>query len=50
MLLVYPPFPITYWGAEHTRQFTRKRAFLPPLGLITVAALLPREWAVRLCT
>jgi radical SAM superfamily enzyme YgiQ (UPF0313 family) len=49
VLLVYPPFPITYWGAEHTRQFTRKRGFLPPLGLITIAALLPPDWEVELC-
>jgi radical SAM superfamily enzyme YgiQ (UPF0313 family) len=49
VLLVYPQFPITYWGAEHTRRFTKKRGFLPPLGLITVAAMLPRDWEVRLC-
>ncbi|HEY3354194.1 MAG TPA: B12-binding domain-containing radical SAM protein [Polyangia bacterium] len=49
VLLVYPSYPVTYWGAEHTRQFTKKRGFLPPLGLITVAALLPQHWELRLC-
>ncbi|HEX6836865.1 MAG TPA: radical SAM protein, partial [Polyangia bacterium] len=48
VLLVYPSFPKTYWGAEHSLLRTGKRSMLPPLGLITVAALLPRAWSVRL--
>jgi radical SAM superfamily enzyme YgiQ (UPF0313 family) len=48
VLLVYPSFPKTYWGAEHSLPLTGKKSMLPPLGLITVAALLPRSWPVRL--
>jgi radical SAM superfamily enzyme YgiQ (UPF0313 family) len=48
VLLVYPSFPKTYWGAEHSLALTGKRSMLPPLGLITVAALLPRAWELRL--
>jgi len=47
-LLVYPAFPRTYWGMEYAHPLTRKRALLPPLGLLTVAALLPPEYSVRL--
>lgn len=48
VLLVYPRFPITYWGFQYTLRFIGKRASLPPLGLITVAALLPNRWQMRL--
>jgi len=48
VLLVYPSFPKTYWGAEHSLALVGKKSMLPPLGLITVASLLPRAWAVRL--
>jgi radical SAM superfamily enzyme YgiQ (UPF0313 family) len=47
-LLVYPRFPVTYWGFQYGLRLVGKRAALPPLGLITVAALLPRHWHVRL--
>jgi radical SAM superfamily enzyme YgiQ (UPF0313 family) len=45
---VYPEFPDTFWSFKHALQFIRKRAGAPPLGLLTVAAMLPREWEVRL--
>src|SRR5438105_1425557 len=48
VLLVYPSFPETYWGAEHSLALTGKKSMLPPLGLITVAALLPPAWQLRL--
>ncbi len=48
VLLVAPAFPVTYWGAEYTFRFTGKRAAYPPLGLITVAALLPKDCELRL--
>lgn len=48
ILLVYPEFPDTFWSFRHALEFVGKRAALPPLGLLTVAALLPREWSVRL--
>jgi radical SAM superfamily enzyme YgiQ (UPF0313 family) len=47
-LLVYPRFPVTYWGFQYTLRLIGKRASLPPLGLITVAALLPSHWHLRL--
>ena len=48
VLCVYPSFPKTYWGAEYSLALTGKRSMLPPLGLLTVAALLPQTWPVRL--
>jgi radical SAM superfamily enzyme YgiQ (UPF0313 family) len=48
VLLVYPRFPVTYWGFQYGLRLIGKRATLPPLGLITVAALLPDPWRVRL--
>lgn len=47
-LLLYPEFPATFWSFKHALKFIRKRASLPPLGLLTVAAMLPREWTLRL--
>jgi radical SAM superfamily enzyme YgiQ (UPF0313 family) len=46
-LLVHPPTPPTYWGFQHSLPIAGKAASLPPLGLISLAALLPREWEVR---
>lgn len=48
ILLLYPEFPTTFWSFKHALKFVRKSASLPPLGLLTVAALLPREWHQRL--
>lgn len=48
VLLLYPEFPDTFWSFKHALKFIRKRASLPPLGLLTVAALLPKAWAKRL--
>ena len=48
VLLVYPAFPRTYWGMEYAHRIIGRRALLPPLGLLTVAALLPDHWPVRL--
>jgi hypothetical protein len=47
-LLVHPEFPRTYWGMEYARLLSHRAALLPPLGLLTVAALLPSDWALRL--
>jgi radical SAM superfamily enzyme YgiQ (UPF0313 family) len=49
VLCISPLFPETYWGHEHALRLIGKRALLPPLGLLTVAALLPGGWEVRLC-
>ena len=48
ILLIYPEFPDTFWSFKHALQFIRKRASLPPLGLLTVAAMLPAGWEKRL--
>jgi len=47
-LLIYPRFPDTYWSFKHALSFQGKRAAQPPLGLMTVAALLPASWPRRL--
>jgi radical SAM superfamily enzyme YgiQ (UPF0313 family) len=47
-LLVWPRFPRSYWGQEYTLDIIGKGAVVPPLGLLTVAALLPRSWDLRL--
>jgi len=47
-LLIYPEVPDTFWSFKHALKFVRKRASLPPLGLLTVAAMLPPEWGKRL--
>jgi radical SAM superfamily enzyme YgiQ (UPF0313 family) len=47
-LLIYPEFPETYWSFKHALKFLGKRAAQPPLGLMTVAALLPATWNKRL--
>lgn len=48
VLLIYPEFPDTFLGFKHALKFIRKKAVSPPLGLLTVAAMLPEEWAKRL--
>ncbi|HSB66963.1 MAG TPA: B12-binding domain-containing radical SAM protein [Anaerolineales bacterium] len=48
ILLVYPEFPDTFWSFKHALRFIRKKAASPPLGLLTVAAMLPAEWEKRL--
>src|ERR1051325_3711488 len=48
VLLVYPEFPQTYWSFRHALSFEGKRSAFPPLGLLTVSALLPDNWERRL--
>ena len=48
VLLLYPEFPDTFWSFKHALQFIRKKASMPPLGLLTVAAMLPPTWELRL--
>jgi radical SAM superfamily enzyme YgiQ (UPF0313 family) len=48
VLLAYPKFSDTFWSFKHALKFVRKRASLPPLGLLTVGAMLPESWAKRL--
>jgi radical SAM superfamily enzyme YgiQ (UPF0313 family) len=48
VLLIYPEFPDTFWSFKHALKFIRKKAVSPPLGLLTVAAMLPIAWNRRL--
>lgn len=48
VLLVYPVFPETYWSFRHALSFVGKKAAFPPLGLLTVSAMLPETWQRRL--
>ena len=48
ILLLCPPTPETFWSFKHVLRFVSKRSTFPPLGLLTVAALLPAEWELRL--
>jgi radical SAM superfamily enzyme YgiQ (UPF0313 family) len=48
ILLLYPEFPDTFWSLKHAIKFVKKRAALPPLGLLTVAPMLPSSWSKRL--
>ena len=48
VLLIYPKFPDTFWSFSYALRFIGKKAAFPPLGLITVAALLPEQYQKRL--
>lgn len=48
VLLVYPKYPDTYWSFKHVLKFISKKAAVPPLGLITVSAMLPGNWQKKL--
>ena len=48
ILLVYPQYPDTYWSFKHALKFISKKASIIPLGLITVASLLPDNWKKKL--
>ncbi len=47
-LLIYPEWPDTYWSFRHALPFHGKRAAYPPLGILTVASMLPAHWNKRL--
>ena len=48
ILLLYPRYAETFWGFRHALKFIGKKAAYPPLGLLTVAAMLPEAWEKRL--
>ena len=48
ILLIYPEYPDTFWSFRHALKFIRKKAALPPLGLLTIGAMLPKKWVKRL--
>jgi len=47
-LLLYPEFPLTFWSFKYALKFISKKSSHPPLGLITIAAMLPQDWDIRL--
>lgn len=48
VLLIYPRFPQSFWSFERALALVDRKALLPPLGLVTVAAILPQEWEFKL--
>lgn len=48
VLMVYPEFPDTYWSFKYALPIEGKKSAYPPLGLLTIAAMLPKDWAKRL--
>ncbi|MEJ5166540.1 MAG: cobalamin-dependent protein, partial [Thermoanaerobaculia bacterium] len=44
ILLIYPRYPDTFWSFRYALKFISKKATEPPLGLLTVASMLPGEW------
>lgn len=48
ILLINPDIPLTFWSFKKALKFISRKAVVPPLGLLTVAAILPRDWEVKL--
>jgi radical SAM superfamily enzyme YgiQ (UPF0313 family) len=48
ILMIYPRYPVTFWSFKYVLKYISKKAAFPPLGLITVASMLPKEWSIRL--
>ena len=48
ILLIYPQYPDSFWGFKNALKFISKKAAVPPLGLITVSAMLPKNWEKKL--
>lgn len=48
ILLIYPRYPDTFWSFRYALKFISKKATEPPLGLLTVASMLPEEWDKKL--
>ena len=47
-LLINPYYGETFWSFKYALKVVGKRAVMPPLGLLTMAALLPEAWQKRL--
>ena len=48
ILMIYPEYPNTFWSFKHALKFVSKKATFPPLGLLTVASMLPEKWNKKL--
>ena len=48
ILLVYPQYPDTFWSFKHALKFISKKAVNPPLGLLTISAMLRKNWHKKL--
>lgn len=48
ILLIYPKYPDTFWSFKHALKYISKKAGYPPLGLLTVAGILPDDWNKKL--
>jgi radical SAM superfamily enzyme YgiQ (UPF0313 family) len=48
VLLAYPETPDTFWSFKHVVRLVSRKSAFPPLGLLTIAAMLPRHWELRL--
>ncbi|MGC9088778.1 MAG: B12-binding domain-containing radical SAM protein [Caldisericia bacterium] len=48
ILMIYPEFPDTFWSFKYALKFINKKSSFPPLGLLTIASFLPKEWEVKL--
>ncbi|MHC4214410.1 MAG: B12-binding domain-containing radical SAM protein [Planctomycetota bacterium] len=48
ILLVYPECPDTFWSLKHALRIASKKSLIPPLGLLTVASMLPEDWEKKL--
>ena len=49
VLLLYPQFPQSFWSYDRFMEIAGLKSVIPPLGIITVAALLPTDWEIRFC-
>ncbi len=48
VLLIYPKYPKTFWSFEYALEFINKKSSFPPLGLLTIASMLPSHWSLKL--
>ena len=48
ILLINPDIPLTFWSFKKALKFISRKAVVPPLGLLTVAAILPEDWKTKL--
>ena len=47
-MLLFPQYPDSFWSFKYALRFISKKAAVPPLGLITVSAMLPKTWQKKL--